>query len=106
MSVKKPSHEEEEYFAKEDAVRLHALAKNKARQMEKEQLAKLKAEHWMKCPKCGFDLHKIRFKGFSIERCFHCRGTWLDDGELEALVGKDDAHNLLKQIVAIFEHEK
>ena len=102
MSVKKPSQEEEEYFAKEDAARRHALAVEKARQLEQEQLTALKAMHWMKCPKCGFDLESMTFKGLVVDKCFHCNGTWLDAGELEALAGTE-RHGLLQQLVAVFK---
>jgi hypothetical protein len=102
MSTKKPSHEEEEYFAKEEATRLHGLAVEKARQLAEEERARLKALHFMKCPKCGFDLQAVRFKGLTIDKCFHCDGTWLDTGELEALAGRES--DLLHKIVALFKH--
>ncbi len=102
MSIKKPSHEEDEYFAKEDAVRRHALAVEKARQLEASERAQLKALHFMKCPKCGFDLEPISFRGVTIDKCFHCNGTWLDAGELEHLAGRES--DLLKRILAVFHH--
>jgi hypothetical protein len=106
MSVKKPSQEEEEYFAKEEAARRHALAIEKARQLEQAHLAELREQHWMKCPKCGFDLEPVKFKSLTIDKCFHCNGTWLDAGELELLAGKDESHSILQSIVSVFKHEK
>lgn len=100
MSVKKPSSEEEEYFAKEEALRRHALAAEKAKQHEAAHLEALKKQHYMKCPKCGFDLESVQFKGFAIDKCFHCNGNWLDAGELEALAGKESS--VLKNIVGLF----
>ncbi len=41
MTVKKPSETEEEYFAREEAERRHALAVEKARQLEQQKLAEL-----------------------------------------------------------------
>jgi hypothetical protein len=105
MSVKKPSNEEEEYFAREEANRRHAMATEKARQLEQEHLSELKSLHWMKCPKCGFDLEPVKFHDLTIDKCFHCNGTWLDAGELEALAGKDQAHGLLQRIVSVFRRE-
>lgn len=98
--TKKPSHEEEEFFAKEEATRLHNLAIERARRMQEAEIDALKKAHWMRCPKDGFELTTIKFKGLSVEKCFHCNGTWLDAGELEALAGKEP--DLLKRIVSVF----
>ena len=97
----KPSHEEVEYFAKEEATRLHNLAKERARKMQQVELETLKQTHWMHCPKDGFELHTIKFKGLSVDKCFHCNGTWLDAGELEALAGKES--DILHRIVSVFQ---
>jgi hypothetical protein len=101
MSTKKPSHEEEEFFAKEEANRLHALAQERARKMKEQELEDLKSRHIMKCPKCGFDLKSIQFKNVTVDKCFHCNGTWLDAGELEALAGKES--DFLHRVVAVFK---
>jgi hypothetical protein len=100
MSINKPSHEEEEYFAKEEANRRQTQALERARQMQAAELEELKKVHWMHCPKCGFQLETIMFKGLTIDKCFHCNGTWLDAGELEMLAGKEP--DLLERIVAVF----
>lgn len=102
MSTKKPSHEEEEFFAKEEATRLHNLAMERARRMQAEERERLKQQHWMRCPKCGFELEPMKFKGMTIDKCFQCNGTWLDAGELEALAGHES--DVLRRIVALFKH--
>lgn len=99
--MKKPSSEEEEYFAREEALRRHELAKKEAAKLEAQKLEELKKLHWMKCPKCGFDLQTIQFKGFAIDKCFHCNGSWLDAGELEALAGRESG--VLKNLVSLFK---
>src|SRR5262249_30177072 len=76
----KPASAEEEYFAKEEAERLKRQAVEKSREMQASERDALKALHFMHCPKCGFNLQTIAFKGVSIDRCFHCGGTWLDAG--------------------------
>ena len=101
---KKPSHEEEEFFAKEEATRLHNLAIERARQMKQEELDALKKQHFMHCPKDGFPLTTIQFKGLAVDKCFHCNGTWLDAGELEALAGKES--DFLKRIVSVFQRSQ
>ena len=41
------------------------------------------------CPRCGVDMHKVRFESRGAEaladRCGKCRGFWLDAGETGAL---------------------
>lgn len=100
-ATKKPSHEEEEFFAKEEATRLHNLAMERARRMQVAEREQLKQLHWMHCPKCGFELQTIRFKGLAVDKCFHCNGTWLDAGELEALAGRE--MDFFHRIAAVFK---
>jgi uncharacterized protein len=101
MSTNKPSHTEDEFFAKEEATRLHNQAIERARKMKQEELEALKQQHWMHCPKDGFPLTTIKFKGLAVDKCFHCNGTWLDAGELEALAGKES--DFLQRIVSVFK---
>ncbi len=44
--------------------------------------------HWMRCAKCGAQMDEIVFRGVRVDKCFACGGVYLDDGELEQLVGK------------------
>jgi hypothetical protein len=100
-TIKKPSQGEEEYIAKQEAVARHKRAQEKAQELadaEKEQLQKL---HFMKCPKCGMDLEATTFRGVTIDKCFHCGGSFLDAGELEALAGHEG--NVLRGIVDFFK---
>lgn len=86
MSTDKPSHNEDEYFAKRDAELI-------TQQRLEQQKAAMKAErrtHFMKCPKCGADLTTTDFHGVQIERCPDCAGVWLDQGELDILAGNKD----------------
>lgn len=100
--TKKPSQEEEEYFARQESARLKAAAIEKARQIQAEELEKRKQLHWMKCPKCGDELHTIVLHGVHADRCFHCNGTFLDAGELELLAGKE--HGFLQKVLSVFKH--
>jgi uncharacterized protein len=81
MKSDKPSRNEDEYFAREDAELLR-------KQRERAQAAATEAErksHYMKCPKDGHDLASSEFHGVQIETCPHCGGMWLDAGELNAV---------------------
>jgi hypothetical protein len=95
MKPEKPSRNESEYFAKEDAELLR-------KQRERATAASLEAErksHFMKCPKDGYDLASSEYHGVTIETCPHCGGMWLDAGELEA-VAKEDHPNVMTRVLA------
>ena len=82
----KPSRNEDEYFAREEAERLARLrAKGRA-----EQSAAERKSHFMKCPKDGSDLRTEAFHGIEIDRCPECNGIWLDGGEIALLLKEDD----------------
>jgi|SRR5215470_9395896 len=102
MSINKPSETEDEYFAREEAARLERASLAKARAMEQAERDRLKSLHHMHCPNCGMDLKRIAFKDVTVDRCFNCKGTWLDAGELERLVGKEPG--FLEKVAAVFRH--
>jgi uncharacterized protein len=43
----------------------------------------------MMCPKCGTDLEEVAFADVRVDKCFDCKGLWLDKGELERLQTKE-----------------
>ena len=78
----KPSRNEEEYFARRDA-ELRQARRAEAQQAEAEAQRKT---HYMKCPKCGFELETEEYHGIEIDRCTQCDGVWFDAGEVEQLI--------------------
>ncbi len=56
MSTDKPSRNEDEYFAQQDA----ELLKKQREQADKAALDAERKSHYMKCPKDGFDLDQQR----------------------------------------------
>jgi Zn-finger nucleic acid-binding protein len=95
MKSDKPSRNEDEYFAREDAELLR-------KQRERAQAAALEAErksHYMKCPKDGYDLTSSEYHRVQIETCPHCGGMWLDAGELAA-VSHEDRGNVLTRVLS------
>lgn len=94
MTTDKPSRNEDEYFARRDAELIAA-------QRVREQAAAEEAErktHWMKCPKDGYDLAHLVHHGVEVDTCAHCGGLWLDQGELEQLLARED-QGVLRRIV-------
>ena len=61
----------------------HKAAVERTRELKHEEREQLKVLHYMKCPKCGMDLHTIERGHVQIDTCFNCHGLWLDAGELE-----------------------
>lgn len=97
----KPSHEEEEYFARQEIDQRRALAEKLKAQMQTEELDRLKESHWMHCGKCGFEMHPVVFKGITIEKCPHCGAILLDAGELEQLAGKEGS--FVSSVLGLFK---
>lgn len=105
MSLNKPSDSEDEYFAREEAAKLQRQALEQASRMQKAEREERKKLHFMKCPKCGFDLREVPYRGVSIDKCFECGGIWLDDSELEQLIGHEGP-NVFSGILKLFRADK
>lgn len=93
MTTDKPSRNEDEYFARQEAELL-----DKQRQAAAAAAAEAeRRSHFMKCPKCGYDLVAVHYETLTIDRCTQCGGVWLDPGELEQLRSLQSA-NVLSRI--------
>ncbi|MCE9625738.1 MAG: zf-TFIIB domain-containing protein [Deltaproteobacteria bacterium] len=100
-STVKPSHEEEEYFARQEIEARKALAEKVREDMHATELENLKKLHLNHCAKCGFEMHPVLFKGVTIEKCPNCGGIFLDAGELEQLAGKQDG--FVSSVLGLFK---
>jgi hypothetical protein len=96
----KPSENEDEYFARLDLEKKKQWEKERQSKMTDAEKEKLRELHRMKCPNCGMDLHTVDFKGFKVERCVSCQGTWLDAGEMEQIL--EHEHPILGRFKGIF----
>ena len=83
----KPSRNEDEYFARENAERIKAL---RAR-LDAERTRAERASHLMRCPRCGGELKERTFHQTKVDVCAECGGTWLDKGELEMLAHVEES---------------
>ena len=77
----KPSKNEDEYFAKQDA----ELLKAQRAKLNEERVSAARSAHHMKCPKCGADLVEQEHGHVKVDVCPECHGMWLDRGELEMI---------------------
>lgn len=77
---------EDEYFVKKER---ELVAKLKAKH-DAEAKESAKKSSYMKCPKCGESLKERSFQKILIDQCPACNGVWLDAGEIEHVVEKDE----------------
>lgn len=97
----KPSHTEEEYFARQEIEKKKRLAKEKGESFAAKEREERKKLHFMHCSKCGMELHTVTFKGFIIEKCFDCGAVVLDHDEFEKLAGSEEG--FLSAVVGLFK---
>ncbi len=104
----KPSSQEDEYFALEEIEKKHRLAMKQAEELAEKTKQELKQLHYMKCPNCGMDLHTLKKGAVELDTCFHCRGIWLNEGELEHLQsrGLHESGSVMKAVLNIFKRKK
>ncbi len=103
----KPSNQEDEYFAREEIEKKHRLALKQAAETAQKTKEELRQLHYMKCPKCGMDLHTLKRGDVEVDTCFHCQGIWLDKGELEALMSQGSPHGgaVMNAVLNIFNRQ-
>lgn len=98
----KPSQTEDEYFAREEIEKKRKLALQQQQETAAKEREQLKQLHYMKCPKCGFDLHEITKGKVVLDTCFNCHGMFLDAGELERLLhgeGDETTGSVMRSIL-------
>lgn len=98
------STQEDEYFAREEIEQKRKLALQRAEELAAKQREELKALHFMKCPKCGMDLQELDRGSVKLDMCFSCRGIWLDEGELDAILekGQGQGGSVMRAVLNIF----
>ena len=84
--TEKPSQNEDEYFARENA----ELLRRQRERMDAARAEEERKSHYMKCPKDGHNLFTTVYHDVSIDRCERCGGVWLDPGEHVELARKTD----------------
>lgn len=83
----KPSKNEDEYFLLKDA----ELIKEQRARLDAQRAARQRAEHYMKCPKCGADIAEQSIGPVKADVCPDCHGMWLDAGEFEMITKVQDS---------------
>lgn len=87
------THNENNWFRQHERDLLEDAARKRERRMREAAakqgqaaLDKLRAEHWLKCPKCGHDMQVATFEDIEVENCTFCKGVFFDRDEIETLL--------------------
>ncbi len=94
---------EGEFIKKEEMLRLKKKALEMQELQEEAEKKELKELHYMHCPKCGQKLEELKFNGVMIDKCFSCKGLFLDAGELEKLLETDTESSFVKDLFSFFK---
>jgi uncharacterized protein len=89
---------EDEWF-RQNEEKLLESARVAREQREKERAAlevgaereRLKALHFMRCPKCGHAMKETQLDGIAVDQCSFCEGLYFDAGELGQLFLKRES---------------
>ena len=84
----KPSRNEDEYFARENAELIRRLRAE--RDAQRAQGAEGSTAATMTCPRCAGTLVEREHNHLKIDECAACGGVWLDKGELQILERVDE----------------
>jgi predicted TIM-barrel fold metal-dependent hydrolase len=93
-----------EFIVREDAERKRRIAHEVRRQLDQAERERLRAMHWMHCPKCGMEMHEVAYRGMTVDVCFACDGIFLDKAEL-AHLEKPESNGVMSGILNWFRPE-
>jgi hypothetical protein len=83
---KKGMSKEEEHFYNLNKQLIESKRKELDAKRAEQKKGELKAQHWLRCPKCGHQMEEIKHRGIMVDRCTDCSGMYFDKGELELLL--------------------
>src|SRR2546429_8474150 len=92
-----PSRNGGESFAKRDAER----SRQQRAAVQKTAAENERRSHYMKCPKCGYDLITGEWHGIQIDQCTHCHGLWFAAGEAESLSAHPQPNGIRRVVRAM-----
>jgi len=102
QDITKGISNEEEYFYKENKELIERMRGKLDSEKEKKASQEVKALHWMKCPKCGREMHEMELAGIKVDKCSECRGIYFDHGELEILIESKEPKGFLMKLRKLF----
>lgn len=102
MSNEKPSHTEDEYFAREDAERLRALHFEEQRRLAQSEKDALRALHKGRCAGCGAQLVPERVSGIPLQHCPSCGGAFLEKSAWDKVHAHAEPHQIIGAVLNWF----
>lgn len=90
--------EEEEFFFQQDLEKVRQLRKKLDEQREKHRAVQEREVHWMRCPKCGSQLHEKEEGSVKVDVCDRCGGFFVDKGELELILKMNRKDSFLGRV--------
>lgn len=99
--MKKGKDLETDYFIREEGIKKHKLSEDRRREQEKLHDEDIKALHFMKCPKCGNDLHTRRMSYIDIDQCSSCGVLVIKPEDVEKFVAEEKS--ILKSFIDFFK---
>ena len=95
----KPSKNEDEYFARENAELVARMRAEADAVREKQE----RASHVMRCPRCGGHLAERERGRVKVDVCPDCGGVWLDKNELDIFehVDRNSVHRYVADLFGI-----
>ena len=86
---------EAQYFYRQNQELIQRKRQELNSQREQRRTSELKAQHWMRCPKCGQEMVEEELAGIMIDRCGNCQGLFFDAGELDLLLEAKEPQGFL-----------
>ena len=99
--MKKGKDFEADYFIRENEASKHRLSEKNRREQQKEQAEKLKALHYMKCPRCGNDLKTKRLTYIDVNQCPACGVLVLAPEDVDKFLAEEKS--VLKTFIDFFK---
>ena len=84
--VTKPSKKEQEYFIRQEMIRLKRLREEHLNETLESERQEQKRLHFLHCAKCGQKMETTTLESVEIEVCPDCGGVYLDAGELAKIL--------------------
>lgn len=100
------SRENEDKWIKEQELRIRKeREREEAVQKIADEKERVKALHWMRCPKCGHEMETVNNHEVLIDQCLECEGLYFDKGEFDTLLQMevDDRLSFFKGMLKIFK---
>ncbi len=103
MPTEKPTNQEDEYFAREDAERLRKLHADEQARLKQSEREALKRLHGGRCSSCGALMVPEHAGGVRILHCPACGGAFLDKSAWDFMRAHATPHSVMESVLNWFK---